>query len=103
VSLPGERIAWFAASELGNRRLDIERRVLRLVAERCSYQVPQILLVSDRGFDVRQMVAGRCDPWGERVVAGRRPSRRSATSQGGKDLLNGAHGRALRHSAKASE
>lgn len=27
VSLPGERIAWFAASEAGNRRLDLERRV----------------------------------------------------------------------------
>lgn len=63
VSLPGERIAWFPASEQGNRRLDIERRVLRLVAERCSYQVPRILLISDRGFDLRQMVPGRCDPW----------------------------------------
>jgi len=63
VSLPGERIAWFPASELGNRRLDVERRVLRLIAERCSYQVPRILLVSDRGFDLRQMVPGRCDPW----------------------------------------
>jgi hypothetical protein len=64
LSLPGERIAWFPASELGNRRLDVERRVLRLVAQRCSYQVPRILLVSDRGFDLRQMVSGQCDPWG---------------------------------------
>jgi hypothetical protein len=64
VSLPGERIALFAASELGNRRLDIERHVLRLLAERRSYQVPRLFFVSDRGFDLRQMVPGRCDPWG---------------------------------------
>jgi hypothetical protein len=64
VSLPGERLAWFPASEEGSRRLNIERRVLRLVAERCSYHFPRLLFVSDRGFDVRQMVPGRCDPWG---------------------------------------
>ena len=64
VSLPGERIAWFPASELGNKRLAVERRVLRLLAERCSYQAPRILFVSACGFDVRQMVPGRCDPWG---------------------------------------
>jgi hypothetical protein len=64
VSLPGERIAWFPASDLGHRRLDVERRVLRLIAERCFYQVPRILFVSDCGFDLRQMVPGRCDPWG---------------------------------------
>src|ERR671918_32752 len=63
VLLPGDRIAWFPASELGNRRLTVERRVLRLLAERCSYRVPQILVVSACGFDLRQMVPGRCDPW----------------------------------------
>lgn len=63
VSIPGERIAWFPASELGNKRLAVERRVLRLLAERCSFQVPRILFVSDCGFDLRQMVAGQCDPW----------------------------------------
>ena len=64
VSLPGECIAWFPASESGNKRLAIERRVLLLLAERCSYQVPRILFVSPSGFDIRQMVPGRCDPWG---------------------------------------
>jgi hypothetical protein len=44
--------------------LAVERRVLRLLAERCSYQAPQILFVSPCGFDVRKMVPGRCDPWG---------------------------------------
>jgi hypothetical protein len=64
VSLPGARVAWFPASESGNKRLAVERRVLRLLAERCSFQAPRILLVSDCGFDIRQMVPGRCDPWG---------------------------------------
>jgi hypothetical protein len=63
VSLPGERIAWFPASELGSRRLSVERRVLRLLADRCSFQVPRLLLVSESGFDVRLIVPGRCDPW----------------------------------------
>jgi hypothetical protein len=64
VWLPGERVAWFPASEWGIRRLGVERRVLRLIVERCTYQVPRILIVSDSGFDVRQMVPGQCDPWG---------------------------------------
>ena len=64
VSLAGGRIAWFPRSEAGNRRLALERRVLSLLAARCSYQVPRILFVSVCGFDVRQMVPGRCDPWG---------------------------------------
>lgn len=64
VWLPGERMAWFPASELGTRRLEVERRVLCLLAERCTYQAPRILVVSDCGFDLRQMVPGRCDPWG---------------------------------------
>ena len=64
VFLPGERIAWFPASELGSRRLAAERRVLSLVAERCSFRAPRLLLVSVHGFDVRQIVPGRCDPGG---------------------------------------
>jgi len=63
VSLPGERIAWFPASELGSRRLSVERGVLRLLADRCSFQVPRLVLVSEYGFVVRLMVPGRCDPW----------------------------------------
>jgi hypothetical protein len=46
VSLPGECIAWFPASEPGSKRLANERRVLSLLAERCSYQVLRILFVS---------------------------------------------------------
>jgi hypothetical protein len=64
VSLPDGHIAWFPASEAGARRLAVERRVLGLLAERCSFRVPEILFVFDAGFDVRRMVPGRCDPWG---------------------------------------
>ena len=64
VVLPGERLAWFPAPQSASRRLAVERRVLRLLAERCSFRVPRTLLVSEAGFEVRQMVPGRCDPWG---------------------------------------
>ncbi len=64
VPIGGDRIAWFPASELGSTRLAIERRVLSLIAERCSFQAPRLLFVSAGGFDVRQMVPGRYDPWG---------------------------------------
>jgi aminoglycoside phosphotransferase (APT) family kinase protein len=64
VMLPGERLAWFPASQSASRRLAVERRVLRLLAECCSFRVPRTLLVSESGFEVRQMVPGRCDPWG---------------------------------------
>jgi len=64
VLLPGERLAWFPASKSASRRLAVERRVLRLLAERCSFRVPRTLLVSKAGFEVRHMVPGRHDPWG---------------------------------------
>jgi aminoglycoside phosphotransferase (APT) family kinase protein len=64
VSAPDGCIAWFPASLEGARRLAVERRVLGLVAERCSFRVPEVLYVSNSGFDVRSMVPGRCDPWG---------------------------------------
>jgi hypothetical protein len=64
VSLPGEVMAWFPASEAGRRRLAVERRVLRLLHERCTFQAPRILFESAAGFDVRAIVPGYCDPWG---------------------------------------
>jgi hypothetical protein len=64
VPIGRERIAWFPASELGSKRLAVERRVLSLIAERCSFQTPRLVFVSPRGFDIRQMVPGQCDPWG---------------------------------------
>jgi hypothetical protein len=64
VSLPDERLAWFAANARGRERLQLERRILRLLSERCSFQVPRILFESDQGWDVRAAVPGLCDPWG---------------------------------------
>jgi hypothetical protein len=64
VSLPEGRIAWFPASEAGARRLAVERRVLNLLADRCSFRVPEVLFTSNSGLDLRRMVPGRCDPWG---------------------------------------
>jgi Phosphotransferase enzyme family len=63
VWLPGERLAWFPASPRGSERLAIERRVLRLLAERCAFAAPRILFESKARFDVRAMVPGHCDPW----------------------------------------
>ena len=63
VTLPDGHIAWFPASEAGATRLAVERRVLSLLAKRCSFRVPEMLFVSNSGFDVRRMVPGRCDPW----------------------------------------
>jgi Phosphotransferase enzyme family len=64
VVLPADRLAWFAANSRGQRRLKTERRVLRLLAERCSFQTPRILFESRQGWDVRAAVPGICDPWG---------------------------------------
>jgi hypothetical protein len=64
VRLPKQRLAWFAASTTGLRRLQNERRVLRLLEARCSFRVPRVLFESATGeLDVRAMVPGGADPW----------------------------------------
>jgi aminoglycoside phosphotransferase (APT) family kinase protein len=63
VALPGERMAWFPASDAARRRMAVERDVLRLLAARCTYRVPRVLHEADSGFDVRALVPGWCDPW----------------------------------------
>jgi hypothetical protein len=64
VRLPGQRLAWFAASSSGLERLRAERRVLRLLEARCSFGAPGVLFESRDGeFDVRTMVPGTVDPW----------------------------------------
>jgi aminoglycoside phosphotransferase (APT) family kinase protein len=84
VSLPGNRIAWFPASEAGARRLGTERRVLQLLAQRCTFAAPRVVLVSPAGFDVRAMVPGRYDPWAffERCRADQELARRIGRSIG---------------------
>jgi hypothetical protein len=61
--LPGQRLAWFPGNDKGRAQLDIDRRVLRLLAERCSFQVPRVLFESPEGWDVRAVVPGVCKPW----------------------------------------
>jgi hypothetical protein len=61
--LPQQRLAWFAACEDGRTQLMRERRVLQLIAQRCTFRVPRVVAVQPRGdFDVREMVPGVCDP-----------------------------------------
>jgi hypothetical protein len=64
VCLPDERLAWFPANARGRERLKLERRVLHLLSQRCSFQVPRILFESSQGWDMRAAVSGLCDPWG---------------------------------------
>jgi phosphotransferase family enzyme len=62
--LPGQRLAWFAASAAGRAQLATERRVLRLLEARCAFCVPRVLFEPPSGeFDVRSSVVGRADPW----------------------------------------
>ena len=57
VRLPGQRVAWIAASEGGLARLRIERRVLRLLAARCGFPVPRVLLESTSGDVDAELIA----------------------------------------------
>jgi aminoglycoside phosphotransferase (APT) family kinase protein len=61
--LSAERLAWFPANAKGHELLDLDRRVLRLLAERCSFAVPRVLFQSAEGWDLRAAVPGVCDPW----------------------------------------
>jgi hypothetical protein len=63
VSLPGDRMAWFPANEKGQRALSIERKLLRLLGERCAFRVPRLLFESEEGYDLRALVPGCHDPW----------------------------------------
>ncbi|PYT20940.1 MAG: hypothetical protein DMG57_40345 [Acidobacteria bacterium] len=64
VHLPANRLAWFAASEEGRRRLAVERRVLQLLQDRCTFMAPRVLVEGiDDDFDVRAMVPGVSNPW----------------------------------------
>lgn len=64
VCLPANRIAWFPVSLQGRSRLNMERHILRALAQRCSFSVPEILYESQSGFDVRVPVQGLVDPFG---------------------------------------
>src|SRR6185312_4801634 len=70
VRLPGGRLAWFPTSDEGEARLRRERRVLRLLAERCAFQVPRILFESPEGWDVRVAVPAMRSPGRSTPVSG---------------------------------
>ena len=61
--LPGARVAWFAASAAGRTALATERRVLRLLADRCAFAAPRVVYEDPAGdFEVRSIVEGSADP-----------------------------------------
>ena len=63
VHLPNEQMAWFARSDEGQQRLSRERKVLKLLEARCSFEAPRILYESEDGrFDLRAKVPGLTDP-----------------------------------------
>lgn len=81
VRLPEMRLAWFAASGAGRRRLMRERRVLRLLETRCTFLAPRVLFEDPSGdFDVRAMIPGISDPW--RIFAELRDSTELAVRVG---------------------
>lgn len=63
IRLPDARVAWIAASDQGRDALIKERRLLRLVRDRCRFDVPGILVeTADGAADIRAMVPGVVDP-----------------------------------------
>ena len=62
VRLPDQRVAWLAASGRGLQGLRNERRVLRLIEQRCSFATPRVCYESAGGeLDVRTMIPGAVD------------------------------------------
>ena len=58
VRLPGQHLAWFAASRHGLQRLQTERRLLRLLEARCTFCVPRVLFESATGNKLTQGDSG---------------------------------------------
>lgn len=62
--LPDGNMAWFARTSGGERFLQIERRVLRLLASRCTFRAPRVVFEAQAAsFDVRVPVPGGAGPW----------------------------------------
>ena len=93
VRLPGDRMAWFPANETGRARLVTDRRLLRLLAQRCRFRVPRLLYESPVGFDLRAAVPGVCDPVAlyTRIASDRAVARRLGQALGA--ILAEQHGR----------
>jgi aminoglycoside phosphotransferase (APT) family kinase protein len=62
AQLPGDRAAWFAATDEGSLVMTRERRVLRLIERRCRFSAPRVVIESaDGAVDVRVTVPGAHD------------------------------------------
>jgi hypothetical protein len=62
--LPGDRMAWFPMNPDGALRLATERRVLDLLAARCSFRAPRVVHAdAAAGWQLRELVPGVWDPW----------------------------------------
>jgi Phosphotransferase enzyme family len=85
VWLPGDRMAWFPMNPEGERRLAVERRVLDLLAARCSFRAPRVVHADEAGWQLRELVPGVCDPWPlfRRTRADRALARRIGRALGG--------------------
>lgn len=84
--LPGDRMAWFPMNPAGALRLATERRVLDLLAARCSFRAPRVVHAdAAAGWQLRELVPGVCDPWALylRVKADRVLARRIGRALGG--------------------
>jgi hypothetical protein len=87
------RMAWFPMNADGAQRLYVERRILGLLASRCTFRVPRILYIAAAGWDVRSLVPGICDPWAlyERLQGDRWLAKRIGQSIGA--ILTEQHNR----------
>jgi aminoglycoside phosphotransferase (APT) family kinase protein len=85
VTLPGDRMAWFPMNEAATKRLAVERRLLDLLAARCSFRAPRMLHADEAGWHLRELVPGLYDPWGlfRRVQAEPALARRIGQALGG--------------------
>jgi hypothetical protein len=62
AQLPGDRAAWFAATDEGGVVMTRERRVLRVLDRRCRFSAPRVVIEStDGAVDVRAIVPGTHD------------------------------------------
>jgi aminoglycoside phosphotransferase (APT) family kinase protein len=93
VALPGDRLAWFPTSDDGRAWLARERRVLRVIAEHCSFAVPRVIHESPAGWDVRARVPGRVDPWAVYHRLAHEPALGSAIGAAIGAILAEQHGR----------
>ena len=64
VTLPDGRMAWFPVGRDAVARLEVERRVLDLLAARCSFRVPRVVHADAAGWQLRELVPGTYDPFG---------------------------------------